>query len=556
MMGGTAGAPVRRVFSLRDLICARYGDVEVTAWVRALQVEMADRAVLSTSIMTIVAVPALVWSFRTTAHTLLLLLGTAALLLVSGLRLVDVLSRRRSDIGAGGHSDALRKTTALAAGTAIAWALLITGIGRGTNADELTFIICLHIALVSAGSASLASIPAASLAFVTLLGGDALLNISIGIWPLMPVAQLLLLMFLAMMIRAALGQARVLAERGISEIDRDRTERARNDERAAMSAREAKRQIQAEGDAARARHQAEADAARARHEHEQALRSRHDQEMLELAQRFEATVLAGSTRVLEAAAALEGSSRTVLILGTTIETETSAVDAATAATRRAAERVTSTTSGVHGMASNISVQVAAQAEASFNARRASEQSDASVRSLAEQVDGIERITALIGSIAARTNMLALNATIEATRAGEAGRGFAVVAGEVKLLATQTRDATHDIDCHLKGMQRHVHHAASSIADTVDQLGSLTQSASTIKAAASEQQSATKRIHADADEASVGTALLNERFESMARATKEAGTLSEEMRRTAHIVMAQTAQLRDASSAFIARLKAA
>jgi methyl-accepting chemotaxis protein len=127
---------------------------------------------------------------------------------------------------------------------------------------------------------------------------------------------------------------------------------------------------------------------------------------------------------------------------------------------------------------------------------------------------------------------------------------------VKLLATQTRDATHDIDCHLKGMQRHVHHAARSIADTVDQLGSLTQSASTIKAAASEQQSATKRIHADADEASVGTALLNERFESMARATKEAGTLSEEMRRTAHIVMAQTAQLRDASSAFIARLKAA
>ncbi len=65
--------------------------------------------------------------------------------------------------------------------------------------------------------------------------------------------------------------------------------------------------------------------------------------------------------------------------------------------------------------------------------------------LQKQSATIQGITHVIKGIADQTTMLALNAAIEAARAGQSGRGFNVVASAVRALATQTAEATDQID---------------------------------------------------------------------------------------------------------------
>jgi methyl-accepting chemotaxis protein len=78
-----------------------------------------------------------------------------------------------------------------------------------------------------------------------------------------------------------------------------------------------------------------------------------------------------------------------------------------------------------------------------------------VGGLREALDRVGKAGGGIAAIARQTNLLALNATIEAARAGTAGRGFAVVAGEVKALASQTAQATEEIEATLATLTQQI-----------------------------------------------------------------------------------------------------
>ncbi|MBK8185924.1 MAG: methyl-accepting chemotaxis protein [Cellvibrio sp.] len=91
-----------------------------------------------------------------------------------------------------------------------------------------------------------------------------------------------------------------------------------------------------------------------------------------------------------------------------------------------------------------------------------DQSETSVRALADASSEINAIVSSIKTIADQTNLLALNAAIEAARAGEQGRGFAVVADEVRTLATKTSQATATIQTIVNDLNHKVEESLASM----------------------------------------------------------------------------------------------
>ncbi len=86
----------------------------------------------------------------------------------------------------------------------------------------------------------------------------------------------------------------------------------------------------------------------------------------------------------------------------------------------------------------------------------------SVEILINRMNDVYKIIDLINSIADQTRLLSLNASIEAARAGEAGKGFAVVAGEIQQLATNTTEATAEIQILLDELHSETSKANSTV----------------------------------------------------------------------------------------------
>lgn len=150
------------------------------------------------------------------------------------------------------------------------------------------------------------------------------------------------------------------------------------------------------------------------------------------------------------------------------------VEAARAAAQhleQAAEIATSEIAGAAEVSAGAHELADAGAKSAHDAREAMDAmserigtASSAVDQLGEDTASIGRIVETISAISNQTNLLALNAAIEAARAGDQGRGFAVVAEEVRLLATQSSEATAEIAALIRGIEQTVTHTVRAVGD--------------------------------------------------------------------------------------------
>ena len=162
--------------------------------------------------------------------------------------------------------------------------------------------------------------------------------------------------------------------------------------------------------------------------------------------------------------------------------------------KRTANAGTTVSDSINQMAatiSEISNHVTQTADLTTATQHEVDRTAASVRTLDESSQEIEKVVDLIRTLAEQTNLLALNATIESARAGEAGKGFAVVANEVKELAKQTATATDNIDASVSSIRQLVVENVESTNNVLDSIRQVSEAMTSV-ASAVEEQSVTMR----------------------------------------------------------------
>ena len=176
------------------------------------------------------------------------------------------------------------------------------------------------------------------------------------------------------------------------------------------------------------------------------------------------------------------------------------------------------TTNISMVATTVEEMSATISEISENAEKArsvvasavnqSHQATGQVEKLGHAAAQIDQVTEVITEISEQTNLLALNATIEAARAGEAGKGFAVVANEIKELAGQTSQATHDIKTRIDEIQKSTQSTVTDISKTCQEIESVNDIVATIATAVEEQSMATSEIAGNLTQASSGVEEIN------------------------------------------------
>ncbi|WP_166261204.1 methyl-accepting chemotaxis protein [Marinobacter salicampi] len=192
----------------------------------------------------------------------------------------------------------------------------------------------------------------------------------------------------------------------------------------------------------------------------------------------------------------------------------------------------------------------------------------SIHDLAESVKDVNSVIAelevrsgsisdvihVIRQVAEQTNLLALNAAIEAARAGDQGRGFAVVADEVRTLAQQTHKSTTDIEAIIVGFQEMTGNAGRAMkasyalandtseraselertfAETLNDVGSISQMAGHIATASDQQVSVTKDLSRNMEAVNESANMALTGSQEISLVTDEQARLARQLQELAH-----------------------
>jgi methyl-accepting chemotaxis protein len=275
-----------------------------------------------------------------------------------------------------------------------------------------------------------------------------------------------------------------------------------------------------------------------------------------LADHFEASIQSVVGGMSSAAEKMRATAQSMSMVAEAASRQALAVSTASEQASTNVQTVAAAADQLSASIGEIARQVAQAATISNRAVEDAQRTDAAMRGLADAAVKIGTVVKLINDIASQTNLLALNATIEAARAGDAGKGFAVVASEVKTLASQTANATGEIDAQIREIQASTQHAVESIVAINGTITEISRISTAIASAVEQQGAATSEIARNVQQAAVGTAEVSRNVTGVTTAASQTGNAATGVLGAASDLSKQAAALHTEVDRFLAGIRVA
>lgn len=294
----------------------------------------------------------------------------------------------------------------------------------------------------------------------------------------------------------------------------------------------------------------------ASHQAEQRRAAERRAEMGQLAGAFEKSVQQIAKQLTDAVAGMHENSQAMSLIAAETRAKSKSASDLVVDTQANVDSVANAAEELARTIDQLAAQTHSAKELTGNTVGESQKAREKVQQLVDAVGQIVPITGLIQAIARQTNLLALNATIEAARAGAAGKGFTVVAAEVKSLASQTANATEEINQKIAAVNVSCDAVVGIMGEVIDAIIRLGEDASDMASAVNHQASATQEISRNAQLAADRSRTVASNIGELDRKTGENEDASGHALKGAKLLLAHAAELQQQVDSFLQHVRAA